>query len=264
MSIRIRIAQAKLLAALMLCFACAAEAHFGIILPSDNIITRGEQRELVLQLKLLHPYENAAYDMDQPRALIVWHEGQEQDIADSLVNVPQGAGNIWNTTYVVSKPGDYIIYMEPSPSFEPTTDLYVVYYAKVVINAMGRSGQWKTPVGMKAEIVPMSRPYGVWAGSVFQGQVLIDNSPAPNIEVEVEHLNDPSTGHVLKGEKDESALSNQVVLTDARGIFTASMPAPGWWGFKALSAPKYSVAYKGKNRPVQVGAVIWVYAEEIK
>lgn len=265
MSIMPRTIKAALISSvIMLALASASDAHFSLLLPSDSIVTRGEPREVELDLMLLHPYEYSVFTMEQPHALILWHEGVETDISDTLKSAPEGAGNIWSTTHTVTKPGDYIIYMEPAPIFEPSEDMLIIQYAKVVLNVFGRSGDWKRPVGAKAEIVPITRPYGLWAGSAFQGRVLIDNAPAPNIEVSVEHLNDPSTGYTLKATKDESALSAQVTLADERGIFTVSLPSPGWWGIKAVSPPRYKVEYEGRMRFVEVGAVLWVYVEEIK
>ena len=45
---------------------------------------------------------------------------------------------------------------------------------------------WDAELGLPTEIVPLSRPFGLWAGNLFQGVVKRDGAPVPHAEVEVE------------------------------------------------------------------------------
>jgi cobalt/nickel transport protein len=41
------------------------------------------------------------------------------------------------------------------------------------------------------------------------------------------------------------------------------MPWPGWWGFAALHTDEdRQIEKDGKKKPVEVGGVIWVYANQ--
>jgi cobalt/nickel transport protein len=139
--------------------------------------------------------------------------------------------------------------MEPQAYWEPAEDTYIIHYTKTFVAAFGADEGWDTPIGLPTEIVPLTRPFGNYAGGVFQGQVLIKGKPAPGAEIEVEFYNKdgkykaPSDYHVT-----------QVVKADANGVFTFTCPVEGWWGFAALSEADYKI----KDKSVELGAVLWV------
>jgi len=56
-----------------------------------------------------------------------------------------------------------------------------------VVTAFGDDEGWDREVGLKTEIVPLSKPYGLYAGNVFQGMVKLDGKPVPFCEAEVEY-----------------------------------------------------------------------------
>ena len=114
-------------------------------------------------------------------------------------------------------------------------------------------------VGLKTEIIPLTRPYGIYTGNVFRGLVLVNGKPAPFCRVEVEYNN---VGEKYKAPADP--FINQVVKTDQNGVFAFAMPAAGWWGFAALNEGKKKIKYKGKSYPVELGAVIWVRTRDMK
>lgn len=109
-------------------------------------------------------------------------------------------------------------------------------------------------LGLKTEIIPLTRPFGNYAGNVFQGQVLLNGKPAPNCSVEVEYYNQDGQA---KPENDYYV--TQVVKTDPQGIFTFAVPINGWWGFAALNTDEATMDYQGKAKEVELGAVLWMY-----
>ena len=50
----------------------------------------------------------------------------------------------------------------------------------------------------------------------------------------------------------------QVVRADADGVFTYGIPFAGWWGFAALNTSDKKMSYKGKQKDVELGAVVWM------
>ena len=144
--------------------------------------------------------------------------------------------------------------MEPEPYWEPAEDVFIVHHTKTAVSAYGGDQGWDTPLGLKTEIVPLLRPFGNYAGNTFTGKVLVDNKPQPGVAVEVELYN--QDGWVASSD----AHITQVVNTDDNGIFSFTCPLPGWWGFAALTEADFSLkADDGKEKRVELGAVIWVY-----
>jgi cobalt/nickel transport protein len=181
-------------------------------------------------------------------------KGKKTDLKPSLKEVKVDGHSTWQGTYKVKRPGDYIFYMVPKPYWEPAEDCFIVHYTKTVIDALGAEEGWDEPLGLKMEIVPLTRPYGLYAGNSFSGQVFYKGKPLPGAEVEVEYYNQDG-----KRKAPAGAYVTQVVKADERGVFTWAMPWSGWWGFAALHTDEdRQLEQDGKKKDVEVGGVFWL------
>jgi cobalt/nickel transport protein len=163
----------------------------------------------------------------------------------------------WASPYAVKKPGVYAFFMEPEPYWEPAEDCFIVHYTKVVVPAFGDEEGWDKEVGLKIEIVPLTRPFGLYAGNVFQGVVMLDGKRMPYAEVEVEYYNREE-----KAEAPNEYMVTQVVKSDRNGVFTYAAPKAGWWGFAALTTADFKLKKDNKEKSVEIGGVIWVYFQD--
>lgn len=237
-------------------------AHFQLILPSDDCIAEGEEKEVKLQLIFTHPMEAShTMDMEQPKDFGVFHKGKRKNLLKTLepLDFHHGA-KAFQTTYKIGF-GDYIFYLEPTPYWESMEDKYITQITKVVVNGLGMPTDWDVEIGLKAEIVPLTRPYGLWVGNVFQGIVKMDGKPVPYVEIEVEYLNAAAFSGFVSGAVEVPAdpFVTQVIKADGNGVFTFGIPRAGWWGFAALMDGD---PIKGKDH--EVGAVMWIRAHEMK
>jgi cobalt/nickel transport protein len=234
-------------------------AHFGVIIPSDDIISKEDKKDITLQIKFIHPFEGHYMNMEMPKAFGVMVDGKKDDLLQTLKkNVVKGFIT-WEASYKIKKPGDNVFFVEPAPYWEPAEESFIIHYTKVIVNALGKEEGWDSEVGLKTEIVPLTRPYGLWAGNVFQGIVKVDGKPVPYAEVEVEYYNE---GGKVKA-PDEPYIT-QIVKADANGVFSYAMPKAGWWGFAALNTADFKLKHEGKEYPVEIGAVLWVKTREMK
>jgi len=124
---------------------------------------------------------------------------------------------------------------------------------------LGKEDGWEKEVELKTEIVPLTRPFGLWAGNVFQGIVKMNGKAVPYSEVEIEYYNPDS-----KIKAPEEPYVTQVIKADANGVFTYAMPKAGWWGFSAINTTDYTLKRDGKEYPVEIGAVFWVRTREMR
>jgi len=244
-------------------------AHFGTITPSDDIVTQDDDKTLNVQVKFIHPMELHYMEMVKPKQFGVVHDGKKTDLLGKL-QAAKGkspdqdqAFTFWTTDYQIRRPGDYTFYVEPSPYWEPAEDLFIVHYTKVCVNALGLEKGWDEPVGLETEIIPMTRPYGLWTGNLFTGQVLLKGKPVPFAEVEVEYLNE-SPGNINVVLPPADPYVTQVVKADANGVFSYAMPKAGWWGFSALNEAEWKLKQDGQEKGVEIGAVYWVYTRDMK
>ena len=244
-------------------FSNNASAHFQMLIPSDDMVSSPAERFLRFDIKFWHPFEGHGMSMDMPVQFGVRTNGKNFNLLSSLKphEFPDNSGKNrdgFQAAYTVTKPGDYIFYLEPKPYWEPAEEVFIVHYTKVVVNGLGLEEGWDDEVGLKAEIIPLTRPYGLYTGNVFQGIVKSNGKPMPFSKVEVEYYNEDGK---LKAPDDP--LITQIVKTDANGVFTYSMPRAGWWGFAALHHDKKKMVHDGKEYPVEVGALIWVKTHDM-
>ncbi|HFQ91168.1 MAG TPA: DUF4198 domain-containing protein [Desulfobulbus sp.] len=244
------------LAFLVVAMPVSALAHFGMLIPDRNIVTQ-DHRTASLTLSFSHPFAGMGMDMAKPAKFFVDLNGRKTDLVSTLQPTTVMGHKAWKTDYRFRRPGVYIFGVEPQPYWEPAEDTYIIHYTKTEIAAFGADEGWDRPIGLKTEIIPLLRPFGNYAGNSFVGKVLLDGRPVPGAHVEVEFYNRgqkltaPSEYHVT-----------QVVKTDSQGIFVFTCPAPGWWGFAALSEADYKLkGPDGKDKDVELGAILWTYLD---
>ncbi|MFZ5765453.1 MAG: DUF4198 domain-containing protein [Thermodesulfobacteriota bacterium] len=251
------------------CFVSPLYGHFGAIIPADDIVGQQDEKKLALDIKFLHPMEGHYMEMAMPKQFGVMHGGGKSDLLAALTPAKgrgpgqSGGFTFWQTAYQIRRPGDYTFFVEPAPYWEPAEDLFIVHYTKVCVNALGLEAGWDEPVGLETEIVPLTRPYGLWTGNLFTGQVLLHGKPVPHAEVEVEYLNE-STGNPAPVQAPADPYVTQVVRADGNGVFSYAMPRAGWWGFSALSEAEWKLQKDGKDKSVEIGAVFWVHTRDMK
>ena len=233
-----------------------AAAHFGMVIPSDNMVMQGENREVNLKLSFSHPFELVGMELVKPKLFAVMANGEKQDLGAALKETKVMGRKAWQTDYEVKRPGVYIFFMEPEPYWEPAEDCFIIHYTKTVVAAFGDDEGWDTEVGLKTEIVPLSKPYALYAGNVFQGIVKVDGKAVPYAEVEVEYYN--ARG---KAKAPTDYMVAQTIKADRNGLFTYAAPRAGWWGFGALTKADFTIKHDGEEKDVELGAVIWVKFE---
>ncbi|WP_028585678.1 DUF4198 domain-containing protein [Desulfogranum mediterraneum] len=237
-------------------------AHFGAVIPSDDIITKGDPAQLSLRLSFLHPQEGQAMELARPEQIGMLHRGVRTDLGSAFqANKEQGFTS-WQGSVTISRPGDYTFFMVPTPYWEPSEDVFIIHSTKVCVNAFGLEQGWDQPVGLETEIIPLSRPYGLWTNNLFTGQVLLKGKPVPFAEVEVEYLN-ASAPPAPPITPPSSPFITQVVKADGKGVFSYAMVKAGWWGFAALSEDDRLLEHDGVKKKVELGAVYWVHATDL-
>ncbi len=237
--------------------ATAAHAHFGMVIPSTGMVTDEKTREVKVDFAFAHPFEREGMVLARPAKIGVKGPGGEVDLNPQLKPLTLFGKPGFTVYYKLPKPGTYAFFMQPQPYWEPAEDKFIVHYTKTYVSAFGNDEGWDEEVGLPTEIQPLSKPFGLYAGNVFQGIVKVDGKPAPFSEVEVEYYN--------QGIKPISApnpgMATQTIKADANGVFTYAPPGPGWWGFAALNKADYEIEHEGQKKEVELGAVLWVHFE---
>ena len=228
-------------------------AHFGMVIPSDSMVMQGESKVVRLHLSFSHPFEGLGMELVKPRVFAVVANGKKADLLGKL-NETKVMGHLaWEVDYRISRPGVYVFHMEPYPYWEPAEDCFIIHYTKTVVAAFGDDEDWDKGIGLETEIVPLSKPFGLYVGNVFQGIVMLNGKPVPYSQVEVEYYNEDGNSDV-----PNEYMVTQTIKADQNGVFTYAAPKSGWWGFAALNTSPKKMMHEGESKGVEMGAVIWV------
>jgi cobalt/nickel transport protein len=235
-------------------------AHFGMLIPSDTMVMQEDNRTVILIMSFSHPMEMVGMEMAKPKVFSVMANGNHQNLLTDISKTQLMGHSAWQTDYRIKRPGVYMFYMQPQPYWEPTEDVFIIHYTKTVVTAFGDDEGWDREIGLKTEIVPLTKPYGLYAGNVFQGIVKLDGQPVPYAVVEVEYYNQDK-----KAQAPTTYMVTQTIKADPNGVFTYAAPRAGWWGFAALNAADFKLISKsGEEKAVELGAVIWVHFEKFQ
>lgn len=238
-------------------FSAPALAHYGMVIPSDSMVMQEDDRTVALQASFSHPFEMIGMVLAKPKAFGVMANGKREDLLGALQEARVMEQPAWTAAYPVRRPGIYKFYMEPQPYWEPAEDLFIIHYTQTVVTAFGDDEGWDEELGLKTEIVPLSKPFGLYAGNLFQGIVKLDGEPVPYAEVEIEFYNADG-----KYRAPTDYMVTQTVKADGNGVFAYAAPWSGWWGFSALNEADFKIKHEGEDKDVELGAVLWVEFQE--
>ena len=236
------------------CFAGAATAwaHFQVLLPSSDLAGQ-TNRVITFDIRFTHPMEGGpVMDMAPPVQFGVVLHDKKKDLKSALTKRSLNSARAYTACYTIKAPGDHLFFLEPAPYWEPAEGKWIIHYTKVIVNAFGYEDGWDKPVGLPVEIVPLTRPYGLWTGNLFRGVVLHNGKPVPFATIEVEYWNPQNNVKI-----PDDTFITQVIKADANGVFAYGMPKAGWWAFAALVDGKPRPAPEGAMADVELGGVIW-------
>lgn len=236
--------------------ALPAQAHFGMIIPETPMLSAKEGRSVGLTYSFSHPFEGIGMVLEAPESATVTHDGQTTDIRGALTPAEVMGKPGFALDYQFTRPGAHVFAMTPKPYWEPAEDAYIIHYTKTYVAAFDDDEGWDAELGLPTEIIPLSKPFGHWAGNVFQGIVKSDGAAVPYAEVEVEFYNQDMSANA-----PSPLMITQTIRADENGVFTYAAPASGWWGFAALSTSDETLPHNGVEKDVELGAVIWVHFE---
>jgi cobalt/nickel transport protein len=240
-----------------------ARAHFAMIIPSTDVVAKDQKKDITFLVQFTHPFEGGPLmPMDKPKKFGVVLGDRVTDLSGTLREKKSDGKSFWEADYAVKTPGDHVFFLEPKPYWEPLENKFIIHTTKVIVAGLGAFKGWDEPIaekaGLPAEIVPLTRPYGLYGGNIFSGRVFKDGKPAPDVEVEVEwwgrgQTKAPTDAHVT-----------QVTKTDANGVFHYVMPKSGWWGFSAIMEAPGTIRHEGSDKKVELAAVLWVYTRAME
>lgn len=250
-----RIPNARPLALVALAWCAAtASAHYHILLPGSGATKRGDAVDIVYRWG--HPFEAQLFDADMPeQCFALAPDGKKLDLLKSLEKDTVGGKVGYKARFTPAERGDYILVTQHAPLWMEEDAEFLHDSVKVILHVQAQKG-WDVDAALPFELIPLTRPYGLKAGSVFQAQVRSDGKAVPGCLVEIERYNAkppkelPADEHITRTAK-----------TDPNGVVTTTLPEPGWW---CVTAQKDGGMreHKGKKYPVRQRTTAWIFVDK--
>lgn len=247
----------------------SAFGHFQMLYTPNTALEKGQTIEL--REVFTHPFaDEHTMDMAGVEEFYVVSKGKKTDLKSTLKEITfkgnSNSGKGYKSKYKARRMGDHILVLKPVPYYEANEGAYIQQITKTIINVAGAPTDWDSELGLKAEIVPLTKPYAIWEGGSFTGIVKSKGKVVPFAEIEVEYLNrdvDLKTNSMGKSKVSapQDAFVTMTIKANKDGEFTFAIPKAGFWGFCALGVG-VDTEYKGKE--LSQDAVIWVEAKSMK
>jgi cobalt/nickel transport protein len=259
--------------------AAPAGAHYNMLLPDKHSVKKGE--EVTLTYQWGHPFEHQLFDAPAPEKLTVLApDGKATDLTKSLEKtaVPAAEGKkvtAYRLKFTPEQRGDYVFVLQTPPIWMEEEEEFFQDTVKVVLHVQAQKG-WDGVAGAEFEPLPLTRPYGLRPGMVFQAQVkALLPVAAERKPGELPPLNpplkfQPLAGALVEVERYNSAAPKELppdehitraAKTDPNGVATCTLTEAGWWSVTA----QYAAALRereGKRYPVKRRATVWVCVDE--
>ncbi len=257
--------------------ASPASAHYQMLLPDKPALKKGETVTITYQWG--HPFEHQLFDAPKPTGFVVVPPGGKPiELFTRLeaVELPAAEGKkikAWRVQYTPQERGDHVFLLHAAPIFLEEEGVFVQDTVKMVVHVEAQKG-WDALTQLDFEFEPLTRPYGLQPGLVFQArlQTLLQAMAEPRIQgappppgalvaasgltVEVERYNALAPKELPPDEQ-----ITRVVKTDPVGVVTCTLPEAGWWGLTA-TRPGGMLAHEGKAHPVRQRTTLWVFVDE--
>jgi cobalt/nickel transport protein len=243
---------------LLVLLTAPGQAHYHMLLP-QSASTRLD-KPVTLHFLWGHPFEHQLFNATAPRSLfVIAPSGKKTDLTKKLEAVPPPNGpkkpQVFRLRFTPRQRGDYVFVLTCVPVFMTAEKQFFEDTIKVVLHVEDQEG-WDTHAGQPFELVPLTRPYGLQPGLVFQAQVLAGRKPVKGTVVEIERYN---AAPPKKLPPDEQV--TRTAKTDPNGVVTYTLPEAGWWCLTAQRDGGTS-KHKGKSYPVKQRTTFWVYVDE--
>jgi cobalt/nickel transport protein len=230
-----------------------------MLLPNKSSVKKGETVTFTYQWG--HPFEHQLFDAPNPDSLVVIApDGTKHDLVKSLtkIDVPAGEGKkvtAYQFRVTAEQRGDFVFLLNTPPIWMEEEQEFYQDVVKVVLHVQAQKG-WDAVAGGESELLPLTRPYGLTAGMVFQAQCRARGKPLESALVEIERYNATPPKELPPDEQ-----ITRTAKTDPNGTVTATLTDPGWW---CLTAQRDGGKRErdGKQYPVKRRSTFWVHVDE--
>jgi cobalt/nickel transport protein len=244
-----------------------ARAHYHILLPDKPAVQTDQA--VTITLRFGHPFEHQMFPTQRPRrAVVVTPDENLMDLTAKTeqvdLKVEKGEPlTTYRWTYTPTQRGDYVFAVQCDPVWLADEGVFLEDTVKVTVHVLAQKN-WDGLAGARFELVPLTRPYGLRAGMVFQALAIgrddttprTEFEPQPGTLVEIERYN-PTPPKELPPDEHIT----RTLKTDPAGVATMTLTEAGWWAVTAIRDAG-TRQRAGKSVPVKQRTALWVHVDD--
>lgn len=247
--------------AALLVSAREAAAHITMLLPDKASVKKGETVTVVYQFG--HPFEHQLFDAPAPEMVLVYSpEGKKTDLTKTLEKIKLPGADKKEVTafrfrFTPEERGDYTFVLQTPPMWMEDDKEYVYDTAQVVLHVQAERG-WDAGHDFFA-LKPLTRPYGLEPGMVFQAQVQSprERKPVASVPVAIERYNAKPPKQLPPDEH-----ITRTARADPNAVVTCTLTEAGWWSITATRSKAEIREIQGKQHPLTHRTTLWVWVDE--
>ncbi len=225
------------------------------------------QEEVDVLLSMMRPALHAAVAVDMPQLFAVLRhdadaaapqggaQPERRDLLGDVEEIRYLDQQAWGANVALDKPGLYQFLLEGRPWWDEDRQTFLRHQVKVTLPVHGVDRGWNEPCGQSFEILPLIRPFGLTAPALFAGRILLDGKPLAGTPVRMVRINADGAAVPTPWHGELAGVSN------AAGEFSFVLAQPGWWCCEALAAGEPLKGPDGELKPVERGALFWLFVE---
>jgi cobalt/nickel transport protein len=249
----------------LLSFTSLSSGHYSMLLPESW--SGKKDQPITFTYQWGHPFEHQLFDAPAPELVVILApDGKVSDQTKGLEKIAVPSGDMKVTAYrfkfTPNQRGDYVVVLRTPPIWMKDENEFWQDTVKVVLHVQAQKG-WDHKHKEDFEWSPLTRPYGLEAGMVFQAKILQEmkttseskpaHVPLSGALVEVELYNKEPPTPLPPDEQ-----ITRTAKTDPNGVVTCTLTQGGWWCL--TTGREVGVKeHEGKNFPVRQRSTFWVY-----
>ncbi len=257
--------------------ASSASAHYNMLLPDKHSVKKGE--EVTFTYQWGHPYEHQLFDAPKPEsAYVLSPDGKKTDLTKAVEKATAAAGEnkeitVYRFRFKPSERGDYVFVLQAPRIWMEEEGEFLQDRVQVVLHVQTQHGWDGTLEDNGLELTPLTRPYGLQPGMVFQAQAFYrTKNPVGDPNKKGAHVDNPS-GVLAKAlveiERYNAAppkdlppdeLVTRAAKTDPNGVVTCTLSEPGWWCIAVQQLGIFSS--DGQDKRLRQRAILWVFVDD--
>jgi cobalt/nickel transport protein len=242
-----------------LLFGAEGRAHYQMLLPETASAKLDQEVTILYQWG--HPFEHQLFDAPRPRQVYIIAPGGKRTLVgktleEVTITTKEDAKVItYRFRFTPRQRGDYLLVLETPPIWMKAEQAFFQDTVKVVLHVEDQDG-WDGGAGQSFEFLPLTRPYGLQPGLVFQAQLMSAEKPVPARLVEMERYNPTPPAELPADEQ-----ITRTAKTDPNGVVTCTLPEAGWWSLTAQRKGGQKER-DGKMHEVRQRTTLWVFVDD--